>query len=131
AGRLMILDEPTSSLDQGEVARLFGVMAKLREQGMGIVFVTHFREQVYQITDRITVLRNGKLVGEYETKNLPRPELIARMMGRELAAFEAAAQGTGAAAKAEAKKPALLRVRGFGRRGKIQPFDLDIRAGEV
>ena len=133
SAKLLILDEPTSSLDAGEVQRLFGVMRRLREQGLGIVFVTHFLEQVYQVTDRITVLRNGKLVGEYETKNLPRAELIGKMMGKELAAFEMSGQGTdaGAAATAQADRPALLSVRGFGRRGMIQPFDLEIRQGEV
>src|SRR5918993_1956542 len=80
SAKLLILDEPTSSLDAGEVQRLFAVMRRLREQGLGIVFVTHFLEQVYQVTDRITVLRNGKLVGEYETKSLPRAELIGKMM---------------------------------------------------
>ena len=131
SARLLILDEPTSSLDAGEVARLFAVMRRLREQGLGIVFVTHFLEQVYQVTDRITVLRNGKLVGEYETKDLPRGELIARMMGRELAEFEQVGHGSGAAEVPSEQKPTLLRVRGYGKRGVIQPFDLEIRRGEV
>jgi simple sugar transport system ATP-binding protein len=105
-------------------------MRRLRDGGLGIVFVTHFLEQVYQITDRITVLRNGKLVGEYETKELPRAELIARMMGRELAAFEESGQGSGAAADADQKR-AVVRLKGFGRSGTIKPFDLEIREGEV
>ena len=130
SAKLLILDEPTSSLDQGEVARLFAVMRRLRAQGLGIVFVTHFLDQVYQVTDRITVLRNGRLVGEYETKNLPRQELIARMMGRELAEFDAGANG-GGAAESSPDTPVLLRVRGFGRRGTIEPFDLEVRRGEV
>jgi simple sugar transport system ATP-binding protein len=132
SAKLLILDEPTSSLDADEVARLFGVMRRLRGQGLGIVFVTHFLDQVYQVTDRITVLRNGKLVGEYETKNLPRAELIARMMGRALAAFESGAYGAGAGAGGEAaRRPTLLRVSGFGKRGTIEPFDLEVRSGEV
>jgi simple sugar transport system ATP-binding protein len=130
SAKLLILDEPTSSLDADEVERLFAVMRRLRDQGLGIVFVTHFLDQVYAVTDRITVLRNGKLVGEYETKNLPRAELIGRMMGKELAAFEASGHGTGAAAGAGSKRT-LLRVSGFGRRGMIQPFDLEVREGEV
>jgi simple sugar transport system ATP-binding protein len=132
SAKLLILDEPTSSLDAGEVARLFAVMGRLRDQGLGIVFVTHFLDQVYQVTDRITVLRNGRLVGEYETKNLPRSELIARMMGRELAEFEAGGDGEKRDGTAAGRDDAtLLRVRGFGRRGMIEPFDLDIRRGEV
>jgi len=129
SAKLLILDEPTSSLDAGEVARLFDVMRRLRDQGLGIVFVTHFLEQVYAITDRITVLRNGKLVGEYETKQLPRAELIGKMMGRELAEFETAGRG-GGAESAPAKRT-LVRLKGFGRRGAIKPFDLEIREGEV
>ena len=135
SAKLLILDEPTSSLDAGEVARLFDVMRRLREQGLGIVFVTHFLEQVYQVTDRITVLRNGRLVGEYETQQLPRAELISKMMGRELAAFEISGHGTGAgaatAARGDANQRTFLRVQGFGRRGKIEPFDLEINEGEV
>jgi simple sugar transport system ATP-binding protein len=88
ATKLLVLDEPTSSLDADEVKRLFDVMRRLRDQGLGIVFVTHFMDQVYAVSDRITVLRNGRLVGEYPIAELPRAELIAKMMGRELAAFE-------------------------------------------
>jgi simple sugar transport system ATP-binding protein len=131
SAKLLILDEPTSSLDAGEVARLFAVMRRLRDQGLGIVFVTHFLEQVYEVTDRITVLRNGKFVGEYETKQLPRAELIAKMMGRELAEFETSGRGSGADAAAAPVKKTLVRVKGFGRRGAIKPFDLEIREGEV
>src|SRR5437660_1580522 len=74
--------------DGGEVKQLFAVMRKLKAEGLGIIFVTHFLDQVYAVSDRITVLRNGKLVGEYPTVELPRRQLIAKMMGRELAEFE-------------------------------------------
>src|SRR6476620_585471 len=77
SARLLILDEPTSSLDEGEVERLFGIMRQLKAQGLGIVFVTHFLDQVYALSDRITVLRNGTFVGEYEAAKLPRIELIS------------------------------------------------------
>src|SRR5687767_1384165 len=127
--KLLILDEPTSSLDAGEVRELFAVLRRLRERGLGIVFVTHFLEQVYEISDRITVLRNGKLVGVSDTKALPRDRLVAMMMGRELAALEQAAQRHQAEAKPDRK--VLLSARGLGRRGKIEPFNLDIAAGEV
>ncbi len=81
--KVLILDEPTSSLDDEEVEKLFVLMRRLREEGVGIVFVTHFLEQVYAVCDRITVLRNGELVGEYETKDLPRVMLVAKMMGKD------------------------------------------------
>ncbi len=80
--KVLILDEPTSSLDSREVSQLFGVLKKLKADGLGIVFVTHFIDQVYEISDRITVLRNGKLVGEYETKSFDRMQLVSAMIGR-------------------------------------------------
>lgn len=82
--KILILDEPTSSLDEDEVHKLFNLMRELKERGVGIIFITHFLEQVYEISDRITVLRNGKLVGEYETSSLSQFELISKMLGNEL-----------------------------------------------
>ena len=82
--KVLILDEPTSSLDEHEVEKLFSLMRDLKSRGVGIIFITHFLEQVYEVCDRITVLRNGELVGEYEIKDLPRVQLISKMMGKEL-----------------------------------------------
>src|SRR5256885_1402953 len=82
--KLLVLDEPTASLDEKEVGELFSVMRKLRGDGLGIVFVTHFLDQVYAISNRITVLRNGALVGEYATADLPRLDLVSKMLGREV-----------------------------------------------
>ena len=82
--KVLILDEPTSSLDDKEVEMLFKLMRDLKARGVGIIFVTHFLEQVYEVSDRITVLRNGELVGEYEIEKLPQVELVAKMMGKEL-----------------------------------------------
>ena len=81
---MLILDEPTSSLDEKEVEMLFGLMRDLKSRGVGIIFVTHFLEQVYAVSDRITVLRNGELVGEYVVEDLPQVELVAKMMGKDL-----------------------------------------------
>ena len=81
---LLVLDEPTSSLDEQEVAALFKVLRKLRDDGLAIMFVSHFLDQIYAITDRLTVLRNGRFVGEYKTAELPRLELIGKMLGREV-----------------------------------------------
>ena len=127
--KLLILDEPTSSLDAGEVQRLFAVMRRLRDEGLGIVFVSHFLDQVYAISDRITVLRNGKLVGEYRTAELPRDQLIARMMGRDLAEFETQAHHVQTAARSQCTP--FVSVRNFGRSGMIEPFDLEVRPGQV
>src|SRR5919108_2098856 len=89
SAKVLILDEPTSSLDIHETNLLFDVMRKLKKEGIGIIFITHFLDQVYQIADRITVLRNGKLVGTFEAASLPRVELVAKMLGRSLTELDA------------------------------------------
>ncbi len=127
--RVLILDEPTSSLDEQEVSHLFSIMRKLAGEGMGIVFITHFMDQVYQVSHRITVLRNGQLVGSYQTAALPRLELIARMMGRDVEQVKAISAGHRAATPAGTE--VFLTARGLGRRGSVQPIDLDVKQGEV
>ncbi|MEK8128130.1 sugar ABC transporter ATP-binding protein [Paenibacillus filicis] len=123
---LLILDEPTSSLDQREVQELFRIMRKLRDEGMAIVFVTHFMDQVYEVSDRITVLRNGELVGEYLTAELPRIQLISSMIGREWKDEP----HTGKSSDQGASE-VWLSASGLGRTGGVEPFDMTIRKGEV
>lgn len=84
SAKVLILDEPTASLDTQEVELLFGLMRQLRDRGVSLIFVTHFLDQVYQVSDRITVLRNGSFVGCRETRELPQIELVKMMLGREL-----------------------------------------------
>ena len=127
SARLLVLDEPKASLDEREVAELFGNMRKLRGEGMGIVFVTHFLDQVYAVTDRLTVLRNGQLVGEYATADLSRLGLVGKMLGREVSAADFTSH---AALPAAATQP-VLAARGLTRRGAIAPVDLSLQAGEV
>ena len=127
--RVLILDEPTSSLDDDEVEKLFVLMRKLRDQGVGIIFVTHFLEQVYAVCNRITVLRNGELVGEYKTEELPRFQLVATMMGKDfddLADIKSAHAG-----KAPVGGVPVIDAEGIGHRGTIKPFDIKIDKGEV
>ncbi|MBJ6362503.1 sugar ABC transporter ATP-binding protein [Paenibacillus sp. GCM10012307] len=124
---ILILDEPTSSLDTNEVKQLFSLMKKLREEGMGILFVTHFLDQVYEVTDRITVLRNGTLVGEYKTEELSRTQLVSHMIGREWNPDELSGEKSNKTASAEQ----FLRANGLSKKGSINPFDLTIRKGEV
>ena len=133
--RLLVLDEPTASLDEKEVAELFAMMRRLRARGLGIVFVTHFLDQVYAIADRITVLRNGQLVGEFVTAELPRLALVSKMLGREvkdesgrMAQDPAGAGETNNAASAAAP---LLEARGLARHGAVHPIDLALHRGEV
>ena len=124
--RVLILDEPTSSLDAGEVAQLFSVLRTLRGEGLAILFVTHFLDEVYAIADRITVLRNGERVGEYTPAQLGSQALVAAMIGRELAATGVRRNPTPAAARVP-----LLQAQGLARRGTLKPVDLAIGAGEV
>ena len=126
--KVLILDEPTSSLDDKEVEKLFIMMRNLKAKGVGIIFVTHFLEQVYAVCDGITVLRNGTLVGEYEIEELPRVKLVAAMMGKDfddLASIKKEGSGD------KSKEPLVIEAKGLSHAGTIKPFDLDIHKGEV
>ena len=126
--KVLILDEPTSSLDDREVEKLFGMMRRLKEKGVGIIFVTHFLEQVYAVCDAITVLRNGQLVGEYEIADLPRVKLVAAMMGKDfddLASIKKEGSGD------KHQEELVIEAKGMSHAGTIKPFDLDIHKGEV
>jgi simple sugar transport system ATP-binding protein len=128
--KVLVLDEPTSSLDAAEVRNLFGVMQRLKKDGLGIVFITHFLEQVYAISDRITILRNGRFLGEFEAGKLPRLELIAKMIGQDAASIqEMDARRAATASRSEAAP--MLSAGALGRHGSIAPFDLEVRPGEV
>ena len=127
--KVLILDEPTSSLDEEEVEKLFALMKKLKAKGVGIIFVTHFLEQVYEVCDKITVLRNGELVGEYDVENLPRVQLVAKMMGKDfddLAAIKEAKDE-----EEHTEEDIVIKAVGLGKKGYIKPFDLVIHKGEV
>jgi monosaccharide-transporting ATPase len=128
--KVLILDEPTSSLDQDEVAELFRIMRVLRDRGVAILFVSHFLEQVYEISDRMTVLRNGRLVGEHLTADLSRLDLVSLMIGRELGALAEVERLAGQAGE-EASTVPVLQATGVGRKGLVAPFDLQINRGEV
>ena len=125
--KVLILDEPTSSLDDEEVEKLFVLMRRLRDQGVGIIFVTHFLEQVYAVCDRITVLRDGHFVGEYPIADLPRVKLVAAMMGKNLNDLEEIHKES-----LDVKNAALeISAKGLSHTGTVKPFDLDIHKGEV
>ena len=126
--KVLILDEPTSSLDDHEVEMLFEMMRNLKSQGVGIIFVTHFLEQVYAVCDGITVLRNGTLVGEYTVEELPRVKLVAAMMGKD---FDDLASIKPESTDDMSKAALEIEARGLSHAGKIKPFDLDIHKGEV
>jgi simple sugar transport system ATP-binding protein len=136
--RLLILDEPTASLDEKEVADLFAIMRQLRSAGLGIVFVTHFLDQVYAVTDRITILRNGTLVGEYATAELSQLDLVSKMLGREMAPVDRVAlrgsAGTPLATNINAAAPAtppVLSAKNISRDHALHPLDVALHRREV
>ena len=125
--RVLILDEPTSSLDADEVQALFKLLRTLRDKGVAILFVTHFLDQVYEICDRMTVLRNGKFVGEYACAKLDARGLVAAMVGREVAA----AQKSAASVPMDAAAAPVLTAKDVSRRGQLKPMDIELKRGEV
>lgn len=127
--KILILDEPTSSLDEDEVAKLFKLMRELRAKGVGIIFVTHFLDQVYEVCDRITVLRDGMLVGEYEIEKLPRVELVSKMLGKQFDDLSDIKSGNGDDAIYD--NDVIYDAEGLSSNQGIKPFDFSIHKGEV
>ena len=125
--RVLVLDEPTSSLDLDEVAELFRIIRELRSRGVAILFVSHFLDQVYEICDRVTVLRDGKLVGEYLTRQLLRIDLVNKMLGRDVSEFKTRQRS----AVDEPGSAVFLSARGVGATPGIADADIDLGEGEV
>ncbi|GAA3762917.1 sugar ABC transporter ATP-binding protein [Salinactinospora qingdaonensis] len=128
--RVLVLDEPTSSLDRGEVRMLFDLVERLRSRGVAILFVTHFLDQVYELCQRMTVLRNGHLVGEFTTAELGQRELIGHMLGEQAGELERLEESTHVDGPPQDTAP-LLRARELGRSGAIEPYDLDVAQGQT
>ena len=125
--KVLILEEPTSSLDDNEVSMLFGLMRELKARGVGIIFVTHFLEQVYEVSDYITVLRNGELVGEFTVKDLPQVQLVATMIGRDLDSLSSMKKGKASALPTDSS---VYEAEGLSST-ESRPFDFHIAKGEV
>ena len=126
--KVLILDEPTSSLDESEVEKLFGLMRDLKARGVGIIFVTHFLDQVYEVCDKITVLRDGRLVGEYVIEDLPRVKLVAKMLGKEM---DDMADIKSEAKPYEGEDEYVIQAEGLQSDAGIKPFNFYIKKGEV
>jgi simple sugar transport system ATP-binding protein len=126
SGKVLILDEPTASLDRSEVEKLFGIVRQLRDRGLAIVFITHFLDQVFELSDRVTVLRNGRLVGTQVIATLDRTSLVRMMLGKDLAFHHPDVLGE----EGEVGET-LMEFEGFGLSNSVQPFDLKIHRGEV
>ena len=124
SGKVLILDEPTASLDRDEIELLFSVVRHLTGRGIAVVFITHFLDQVFAISDRATVLRNGRVVGTRRIADVTQADIVELMLGRHLD-IQQRRRGP--------SKPGnmLLKLRNFGRRGMVEPFDLDLHQGEV
>jgi len=128
SARVIIFDEPTSSLDEHETNNLFKIIRQLKGKGMGIVFVTHFLEQIYELCNRVTILRNGELIGEFSIEELPRVMLISKMIGKDLddiQAFENIAE------KATTKGDVLLEAQNLTCTGRVTDFNVEIHTGEI
>ncbi|WP_199424995.1 sugar ABC transporter ATP-binding protein [Actinotalea solisilvae] len=125
--KVLVLDEPTSSLDLDEVAELFRVVRQLTARGVAVLFVSHFLDQVYELCDRVTVLRDGKLVGEYLTRELLRIDLVQKMLGRQVSDFKDRERGP----TVGPEEQPLLRARGVTASRGIQRADVDLAEGEV
>jgi simple sugar transport system ATP-binding protein len=124
---VLILDEPTSSLDRPEVEQLFTTVRKLRDEGLSVIFISHFLDQVYELCDRVTVLRNGKLIGEYPLKDLPKLELVSHMVGKDFSALEKRDRTR----SDKSGNEVLIEAKNLGKRHLVDPFNLVIRRGET
>ena len=124
--KVLILDEPTSSLDDNEVEMLFKLMRDLKARGVGIIFVTHFLEQVYEVSDQITVLRNGELVGQFDVEALPQVKLVELMIGKDIADLAVIKKK----APPSETQEVLYEAEGLSS-SESRPFDFHIAKGEV
>jgi len=129
--KILILDEPTSSLDEDEVRKLFSLMRELKSRGVGIVFVTHFLDQAYEISDKITVLRNGEFIGEYDASSLPQFELVSKMMGKALDDVSQIKKMKEHEPSARDGREPVFEAAGLSSAAGVNPFDFTIRKGEV
>ncbi|MBN2146172.1 MAG: sugar ABC transporter ATP-binding protein [Anaerolineales bacterium] len=130
SAKVLILDEPTSSLSTAETEQLFQVMRRLKGENVGIIFITHFINQVYEVSDRITVIRNGILVGTWDTASLPRMELIVKMIGKSITVLDEMAK-TKAETSKHIQTDLVLEAEEFGNTGEVEPMELNLHAGEV
>jgi ABC-type sugar transport system ATPase subunit len=120
--RVLVMDEPTTSLSPPEIDRLFEVVRDLKAKGLGIVFVSHWLEEVFRVADRVTVLRDGRLVGSEPIAALDQEKVIRMMVGREVEATEVSKRPIG--------EP-VLKVRNLVRLGELNDISFDVRSGEI
>ena len=122
-GRVIVMDEPTAALNRNEVARLMDVVRRLRDEGRGVIYVSHHLDEVFQVADRATVLRDGRNVGTLDIAAATEPELVRMMVGRDVAAVfhrDRVDQGE-----------VVLSIRGLAAGHLLRDIDLDVRQGQV
>lgn len=124
--KILILDEPTSSLDDNEVKLLFNVMNDLKAEGMGIIFITHFLDQVYAVSDRLTILRNGHLVGTYGIDEISKVELVTQMVGKDMDTIFNLKR-----ADVREDAPYMLRATHIGAPGQVDDISVTLKKGEL
>ncbi|GHU23832.1 sugar ABC transporter ATP-binding protein [Spirochaetia bacterium] len=125
--KVLILDEPTSSLDRPEVEQLFSTIRKLRDEGLSVIFISHFLDQIYELCDRVTVLRNGRLIGEYVLHDLPRLELISKMVGKDFSSLK----NQNKSVRDKERNEVFIEAKHLGKKHVVEPFDLSIHKGET
>ena len=128
--RAVIMDEPTSSLEAREVETMFGVIRQLREEGVGVIYVSHRLDELYEICDRVTVLRDGRVAHTGNLTDLSKLQLIAHMLGRELSEVEKEG-ATGFAEEHEAAREPVLEAQGLTQHPRLREVSFDVRPGEV
>ncbi|MBN1901284.1 sugar ABC transporter ATP-binding protein [Candidatus Sumerlaeota bacterium] len=130
SARVLILDEPTSSLDHHEVERLFSIIRKLKSEGLGVIFISHFLDQIFEVSDRLTILRNGQLIETCEVSRISRLELVAKMTGKSIEDLKTAQPYSGKKGTNIGKRE-ILKAERLGRKKDIAPFDLQLHEGEI
>jgi monosaccharide-transporting ATPase len=126
SGKVLVLDEPTASLDANEVEKMFDVVRRLKQRGLAIIFITHFLDQVFAIADRVTILRNGRLIGTKSLSQVTATEVVRMMLGKDLV-HDLRVQGV----TETAQGPIRVEFRALGRAGRVAPFTLSLHEGEV
>lgn len=121
---IIIMDEPTSSLTDKEVEFLFKTITNLKEQGVGIVYISHRMNELFQITDRITVMRDGEYIGTVVTKDTSQDQLISMMVGRELTSFYDRTFS-------ESSSETVLKVANLNKKGVLENINFELRKGEI
>lgn len=128
--KLVVMDEPTSSLNENEVSTLFGIIRQLKAEGVAVIFVGHRLDELYAICDRVTIMRDGSTVGVYPMQSITKVELVAKMLGKELGEVRRSQTGFDSS-QHHAEQTVLVEARDLHQGRKLQGASLDVHAGEI